>query len=79
LDSPGGQARLILGAYDFNNCANSRRQSRQYAANPTLGQWVSTQRRFYRLHQEGKPSPMTAERIRELASIGFDWGPSKTN
>ena len=53
--------------------------SRQYAANPKLGQWVSTQRRFYRLHQEGKPSHITAERIRELESIGFAWGSSKTD
>jgi hypothetical protein len=53
--------------------------ARQYAANPKLGKWVSTQRRCYRLCQEGKPSPITAERIRELESIGFDWGPSQTD
>ena len=34
-----------------------------YPANPKLGKWVNTQRRCYRLYQEGKPSPMTAERI----------------
>ena len=45
----------------------------QYAANPTLGTWVSTQRRQYRLHQEGKPSPMTEERTRLLESVGFVW------
>ena len=50
----------------------------KYSANPMLGQWVSTQRYNYRFRQEGKPSPMTAERIRELESIGFDWGTSKT-
>jgi hypothetical protein len=48
------------------------------AANPKLGHWVSTQRNNYRLHQEGKPSPMTEERIRELESVGFNWGTSKT-
>jgi hypothetical protein len=49
----------------------------QYS-NPKLGEWVSTQCSTYRLHQEGKPSPMTEEHIRELESIGFDWGTSKT-
>jgi hypothetical protein len=53
--------------------------SQQYAANPKLGKWVSTQRRCYRLYQEGKPSPMTTERILELESIGFDWWTSKTD
>jgi hypothetical protein len=48
---------------------------RQYAATPALGRWVSTQRSHYRLYQEGKPSSMTAEQIRELKSIGFDWAP----
>jgi len=51
----------------------------QYAANPKLGHWVMTQRTQYRLHQEGKPSRMTEDRIRELESIGFDWGTSKTD
>ena len=46
----------------------------KYAANPKLGTWVKTQRTQYKLHQEGRPSPMTDERIRELESIDFDWG-----
>ena len=51
----------------------------KYSANPKLGCWASNQRQSYRSHQEGKPSCMTAERIRELESIGFDWGTSKTD
>jgi hypothetical protein len=51
----------------------------QYSANPKLGRWVSKQRSSYRLQQKGKPSSMTEERIRELESIGFDWGTSKTD
>ena len=54
----------------FGNCLVPR----QHAANPKLGYWVSEQRRHYKLYQEGKPSPMTADRIRELQSIAFDWG-----
>ena len=46
---------------------------RQYAANPELGRWVANLRSNYRLHQEGKPSRMTEERIRELESVGFKW------
>ena len=53
--------------------------SRQYAANPKLGHWVMTQRNQYKLHQKGEPSLMTEGRIRELESIGFDWGTSKTD
>ena len=49
----------------------------KYAANPRLGAWVCYQRRNYRLYQEGEPSPMTAERIRVLESIEFDWGTSR--
>ena len=51
----------------------------QYADNPKLGRWVTNQRQSYKLHQEGKPSPMTTERMRELESIGFDWGARRTD
>ena len=43
----------------------------KYSANRNLGKWVSTQRSTYKLYQEGKPSAMTAERIRALESVGF--------
>ena len=52
----------------FGNCLVPYK----YADNPKLGQWVSTQRKNYRFHQEGKPSSMTEDRIRALESIGFD-------
>jgi hypothetical protein len=41
--------------------------------NPKLGKWVGTQRNRYRLYQEGKTSPMTASRIKELESLDFEW------
>ena len=34
--------------------------------------WVSTQRSNYEFYQEGYPSPMTEERIRELESLGVE-------
>jgi hypothetical protein len=58
----------------FGHCLVLQR----YVANPKLGQWVSTQRTRYKLYQEGKPSPMTAEHIRALDGVGFDWGTRKT-
>ena len=53
----------------FGHCFVGQR----YSANRKLGRWVSTQRNTYRLYQEGKPSSMTEERIRELESVGFKW------
>ena len=38
-----------------------------------LKNWVITQRRHYRLFQEGKNNTMTAERIELLEEIGFTW------
>jgi hypothetical protein len=47
-----------------------------YSENSKLASWVSTQRSQYKLHQEGRASPMTTFRIQELESIGFEWKPS---
>ena len=57
----------------FGRC----RVPHRYSADPKLGGWVSSQRKSYKLDQEGKPSPLTEERIRELESVGFDWGTRK--
>jgi hypothetical protein len=45
----------------------------KYPANPKLGRWVSNLRSRYRLYQGGKPDCITAERIRALDGIGFEW------
>jgi hypothetical protein len=37
--------------------------------------WCKHQRRQYKRYQGGLDSTMTAERIRHLESIGFDWDP----
>lgn len=49
----------------------------KYAENPPLGTWVMHQRAQYRKLREGKPSPMTEERVEALESIGFVWSISK--
>jgi hypothetical protein len=38
-----------------------------------LATWVATQRDTYRLHPEGKTSPMTLSCIQELEGLGFEW------
>ena len=44
-----------------------------YEANPQLGYWVNTQRKQYKLFEEGKKSQMTKERVAKLKSIDFVW------
>jgi hypothetical protein len=45
-----------------------------YSENTRLGTWVMTQRTNYRLYREGKKTHMTTFRIKELDSLGFEWG-----
>ena len=54
---------------EFGHCVVPQ----HYVSNNKLGRWVSTQRSHYKLYQEGKPTTMTAERIRELQNIGFEY------
>jgi hypothetical protein len=44
-----------------------------YSENSKLANWVTNQRSHYRLHVEGKQSPMTLSRIRALANSAFQW------
>lgn len=45
----------------------------RYKENPSLGQWVSTQRQEYGARKKGKKSNITDERITALEEIGFVW------
>lgn len=45
----------------------------RYSSNPPLGTWVNTQRRHYKLRQDGKKSCLTQERLNKLNEIGFVW------
>jgi hypothetical protein len=45
-----------------------------YIENPQLAKWVADQRTKYKLRVKGKTSPMTLSRIKELESLGFEWG-----
>jgi hypothetical protein len=67
--------QLCAYKVQFGHCAVPQ----NYSANPRLGQWVKNQRKKYKSYQEGKPSPMTEEYIRELESVGFKWGSRKSD
>lgn len=45
----------------------------RYKVNPSLGQWVSTQRQEYSNYQNGKKSNMNKERITRLEAVEFCW------
>ena len=44
-----------------------------------LYQWISTQRNFYKLLQEGKTTGITQARIDELTRIGFEFDPQNSS
>lgn len=46
---------------------------RGYPLDPRLANWVATQRKEYKLLQDGKQSNMTPERIGLLEDLGFAW------
>jgi hypothetical protein len=46
---------------------------RKYIENTKLANWVMTQRKQYKVYQEGKTSAMTPFRIQELENMGFVW------
>eukprot|EP00816_Leptocylindrus_hargravesii_P003045 CAMPEP_0196819734 /NCGR_PEP_ID=MMETSP1362-20130617/71927_1 /TAXON_ID=163516 /ORGANISM="Leptocylindrus danicus, Strain CCMP1856" /LENGTH=591 /DNA_ID=CAMNT_0042198315 /DNA_START=74 /DNA_END=1849 /DNA_ORIENTATION=- len=45
----------------------------RYPDNPQLGQWVTNQRRQYKLLMQGKKSFMSQRQVHELESLGFVW------
>ena len=47
-----------------------------YKANERLGNWVATQRRQYKLYNQGKKAKISPERIAKLDEIGFEWDAS---
>jgi hypothetical protein len=43
-----------------------------YNENTKLANWVAYQKRQYKLHLQGKPSPLTLSRIQALENIGLN-------
>jgi len=51
----------------------------RYPPHPALGNWVSTQRRVYKLWKKNKVSSMNKERVIALEGIGFSWNAARTS
>ena len=45
----------------------------RYKENPSLGQWVSTQRQEYGAKRKGTKTNITQDRISALEEVGFVW------
>ena len=64
--------RLVQFQQEHGHCLVPNR----YPEDPSLGAWVSTQRRHYKILMTGRTdqtTPMTEERASRLESIGFAW------
>lgn len=60
---------------DFRDVYGHCNVPKTYTFNRQLAIWVKSQRRHYRLHEQGKKTPMTRERIIKLLQLGFDFHP----
>ena len=66
------QTRL-LELQEFHQTYGHCRVPFKYPPNSSLGRWVSTMRQEFKKRENGKQSSMTAERIADLNSLGFEW------
>jgi Helicase associated domain len=60
---------LVAYKSQYGNCIVPR----GFSLNPKLACWVAEQRKQYKLHVDGKHSPITPNRIQLLEGIGFAW------
>ena len=58
---------------DYRNENGHSNVPKSYGPNPSLGQWVQTQRVYYKKWKQGKKSHLTEERRQKLEDIGFLW------
>lgn len=66
--------KLVLAYKDKNGDCVAR-----CAGKYLLGNWARKQRRQYKLHSEGKPSPLTPSRMERLEGLGFMWNSPRCN
>ena len=62
---------------EFKQVNGNCRVPYKYKENQQLADWVRTQRSHYQRFIDGKPSPITKDRIKKLDDIGFTWTPRK--
>lgn len=60
---------MITELTAYNHAHGDCNVPAEWKGNPKLGRWCSTLRRIY------KGSKLSAERIRQLEQLGFEWGP----
>ena len=58
---------------DYRNENGHTNVPKSYGPNPSLGQWVQTQRVYYKKWKSGKKSHLSDERRQKLEDIGFNW------
>ena len=75
---------MSYGNYLFNKNEELRLYKRNHGHTnvpskdeSSLGGWVRTQRKTYKLKMEGRYSTMTDERVEALNKLGFDWAPGR--
>lgn len=77
-DHDGFAASLRL-LQEFKNKNGHCRVPYRFRDNPTLGQWVSTQRKEFKKLKHGKPSRLSKERIEALEALSFEWSAAPAN
>ena len=58
---------------DFLHDKQTKKGQHRRISGPVGGEWAQCQRRYNRLNEQGKSTPLTAERKQSLDDIGFDW------
>lgn len=73
-DSQGAAWQERLGELtEFRKSFGHTNVPSNYSENCQLATWVKCQRRQYKLYCQGKPSNMTADRVKQLENLGFEW------
>ena len=58
---------------EYKNEHHNTNVPKSYTPAPALGQWVQTQRVYYKKWKQGKKTHLTDERRQKLDDIGFQW------
>ena len=68
------RARLAAFKAEHGHC----RVPAKHVADPKLGRWVDTQRKFKKRLDADPPNPyITSERVAQLEALGFEWDARK--
>lgn len=68
-----------LTVSSLGSCTLFHQVPKRYKENTKLAHWVEKQREFYRQHQQGIVTPLTADRIECMRQMGFQWDVQTSN